>query len=263
MREQIFVEVHQARTSPDEPSYFKWQDSMPPLVVALRSYPVSYSHVLEWFEKENTSIVMNRYTSYNINGMNKREADLVKKVIMEMWYHTAETLSIPEDKHINSETSPDRQTTDGRQLHSQGFRKPYEFIHELSKFLNLRHVYLAHHEFLFGLGDHSTLIPAWYCLSTEFPYWLQGCKNLSTVEVAFPRTFWFGNPEATCNYELLPRVVKCIAKKLGVEGKPLEDEDITMLGQDVPNFRGRKDRVWRWELPKAKPWIGVKSSALL
>lgn len=51
IREQIFKDVNQR--SPRGLNYFWWNGTMAPLIVALRSQPISYQHILQWFAKEN------------------------------------------------------------------------------------------------------------------------------------------------------------------------------------------------------------------
>jgi hypothetical protein len=45
---------------------------MPPLMVALRTLPASYEHVLEWLKKYSHSIFMYGWHSYSLEDMDER-----------------------------------------------------------------------------------------------------------------------------------------------------------------------------------------------
>lgn len=51
IREEIFKNVNEQ--SVRGLNYFWWDGVMSPLIIALRSQPFSYQHVLQWFAKEN------------------------------------------------------------------------------------------------------------------------------------------------------------------------------------------------------------------
>jgi hypothetical protein len=66
------------RPCPKERTYFRWGDSMPPLVVALRSLPVSYYHAIEHFARVNGELDLS--FGCNIASMTKSELVVITSV---------------------------------------------------------------------------------------------------------------------------------------------------------------------------------------
>ena len=65
-------------------SYFKWNGSVPALVVALRSLPLSYEHVLQRFANYSSAIEINEWTSFNLSDMSQKELNVIVKAEMEL-----------------------------------------------------------------------------------------------------------------------------------------------------------------------------------
>lgn len=65
-------------------SYFKWNGSVPALVLALRSLPLSYEHVLQRFANYSSAIEINEWTSFDLSDMSQKELDVVVKAEMEL-----------------------------------------------------------------------------------------------------------------------------------------------------------------------------------
>ncbi|KUJ09372.1 uncharacterized protein LY89DRAFT_676169 [Mollisia scopiformis] len=86
LRGQIFKELNSERSGNNGSPYFKWQGSMPALIVALRTSQLSYSHVLEWFEKTNSFIVMDSSSSHDLGDLTTREVGLIKEVFVDIRY---------------------------------------------------------------------------------------------------------------------------------------------------------------------------------
>jgi hypothetical protein len=81
IRDKIFDNLE------DEPlyeSYFKGNGSVPALVVALRSLPLSYEHFLQRFAENSSAIVINEWTSFDLSDMSQKELDTIVKAEMEL-----------------------------------------------------------------------------------------------------------------------------------------------------------------------------------
>lgn len=77
LRDQIFGILDE---TPDFTSYFRWRGSIPSLVIVLRPSSISYSHVLQWWRKCNSSLYLVREFGYSIEIMNECEAEVIKEV---------------------------------------------------------------------------------------------------------------------------------------------------------------------------------------
>lgn len=88
IREQIFDEVgkQQGAYGPGN-GYFCYRGEMPELVIALRSLPKSHAHILQWFAKMNTSILLKpRYPSPGRadTELNKEELAIIGRAVIEL-----------------------------------------------------------------------------------------------------------------------------------------------------------------------------------
>ena len=57
---------------------------MPALVVALRSLPLSYEHVLQRFANYSSAIENNDWTSFDLSDMSQKELNVIVKAEMEL-----------------------------------------------------------------------------------------------------------------------------------------------------------------------------------
>jgi hypothetical protein len=82
--ELIYVCISQTHPNPaPKPRpYFRWSDSMPPLVVALRSLPVSYGHAIQHFARVNWQLDLG--FGCNIASMTKSELGVITFVRFEV-----------------------------------------------------------------------------------------------------------------------------------------------------------------------------------
>jgi hypothetical protein len=81
LREMIFVEV--SKLDPDlciheSDYYFRRGLWMPPLVVALRDQPKSYSHVMEWYRQANSHLVYHVLDYSDLGGMTRTELEVIQ-----------------------------------------------------------------------------------------------------------------------------------------------------------------------------------------
>jgi hypothetical protein len=74
----VCISQTQPNPAPKPRTYFRWSDSMPPLVVALRSLPVSYSHVVQHFARMNGELDLG--SGCNIASMTKSELGVITTV---------------------------------------------------------------------------------------------------------------------------------------------------------------------------------------
>ena len=88
IRDQIFAEVDSSLGGPPnwliDSYYFEWNGSMPPLVVALRTLKLSYQHVMQWFSKHNSLLVMHEGVGFDISDMTNIELERISSVSMEL-----------------------------------------------------------------------------------------------------------------------------------------------------------------------------------
>jgi hypothetical protein len=85
IRDHIFDMVDRdAEDLSCSPSYFKWQGSLPPLVVALRPLPVSYRHVLQRFAIHNSEITLCPSNGYDLSAMAQPEMDIIESINLQL-----------------------------------------------------------------------------------------------------------------------------------------------------------------------------------
>ena len=88
IRDQIFAEVDSSLGGPPDwlidLYYFEWNGSIPPLVVALRTLKLSYQHVMQWFSKHNSLLVMHEGVGFDISDMTNIELERISSVSMEL-----------------------------------------------------------------------------------------------------------------------------------------------------------------------------------
>ncbi|KAE8454585.1 hypothetical protein EG329_000208 [Mollisiaceae sp. DMI_Dod_QoI] len=205
IRDQIFSEVNKCLGYP----YFHWDTSMPQLVVALRTLPKSYEHVLQWFAKQNSRVFLcPRYPSpsYTILDMSKVELSVIK------------TMAIDLSKLVgNASYRPDEKPT----FFTKHFLDMTN-LHSIELFFDLRNE--VH------VSDQEDFI-------TQFPFWLQGCKRLSEVRVEIP-TYGLNNP---WRRNLIEGIVKRIFRKTSVLGQLVE-----MVRYGF-NYESGEAELWSWK----------------
>jgi hypothetical protein len=65
-------------------SYFKRNGSVPAFVVALRSLPLFYEHVLQTFASHSSTIQINEWNKFNLSDLSQKELDIIVKAEMEL-----------------------------------------------------------------------------------------------------------------------------------------------------------------------------------
>lgn len=68
-------------------SYFTWQ-GMPPIVVALRQFPDSYSQLLGLLERDNNPLIMESPSHCNLQGMTDTETLNIQEIKLILRYST-------------------------------------------------------------------------------------------------------------------------------------------------------------------------------
>ncbi|KAF8858831.1 hypothetical protein BDZ45DRAFT_743048 [Acephala macrosclerotiorum] len=212
LREQTFQLVDQFM-EPGKPSYFKWQGSIPPLIVALKGYPVSMTIFCNNSERKAPRLSWTlRHHMILVIGVceNVRDQDN-----LDLWHHPK-------------------------------FKKLTTFIQQFLKLKNLREVHLTLSSKKSpysqtrgpsrGFEDYDDA----YHFITELPFGLQGCKKLSTVEVVITRNDM--EHYKTEVERLSQAVVKRVSKKFGIESQYLRG--IGFYNHFLYHWRAD---VWRWE----------------
>lgn len=116
------------------------------------------------------------------------------------------------------------------------FLKPTIFTQEFKLLPDLREVHLNLYHQLVGPTEHTC------AFVTEWPFWLQGCPQLSTVVVAIPKRVptWHRSHHGNLLIrKLLKAVVKRVSNKLGVQGVDVSEKC-------SGNF-GLYCEIWQWE----------------
>ncbi|KAF8859136.1 hypothetical protein BDZ45DRAFT_366364 [Acephala macrosclerotiorum] len=142
-----------------KPQYFKWNRTMPALVVALRKLPVSYDHILKWFQRQSQTLEL-AIDKYRSKSMKSAELNMISSL----------TIGPPRtDKELT------------RPLESGLINR---FTKHFSEAINIRHVELLN---MLGFSEpaHPTDVVHFI---TEFSFWLQAFKQLQSVTVAIPFT---------------------------------------------------------------------------
>ncbi|KUJ09373.1 uncharacterized protein LY89DRAFT_788250 [Mollisia scopiformis] len=228
LRAQVFQEVDRQYLQSKQVSYFKWRLSMPAIVIALRQRPISYYHALQWFAKENTPLIFDLGISCALGDMNDEEAAVITTISMEM------------SKPLCKNTVRYNKTV----WPKSRLQKPVAFTQQFLRLENLREVRLNVGD---EMSDSAGFPTSNRAFITEWPFWLEGCKKLSIVEVTVTIKDRSQDELAQLAWRQTERVmvslVKQISKKLGIEGKKV-DMDVRNRLHYISESEGS---VWRWE----------------
>ncbi|KAF8858832.1 hypothetical protein BDZ45DRAFT_743049 [Acephala macrosclerotiorum] len=204
---------------------FRNDKEVPALVVALREFPISYDHVLQWFERESSSLIIGSWNAWALSSMSDMEALCIKKVMMELSGNIDDVYENYED--------------DGWTF--SRFRKPTEFSQRFLRMENLREVHLTMDN---ACHSHTTtgIYRGLQNFSSQWPYWLEGCTKLSRVELALNLNVWrsYEIDNAKCD-RVFQAILNRIAKKIGVKGKAV-NMDLTSHA-----YYDQHAQVWCWE----------------
>ncbi|KAE8454581.1 hypothetical protein EG329_000204 [Mollisiaceae sp. DMI_Dod_QoI] len=195
---------------------------MPALVVALRPLPVSYQHVLQRFQRANRNLHQNNWSGFGLEGMNEAEKASL----------TSLSLTLGQSFHTS------RQSPEEGLIDLDKFEKPDWFTEPFLAATNVTEVRIS-----LGMlpGDDGTFPPKErLAFITEFPFWLQGFKNLKRLKVEIPIVLDVLNRRR--REQNLNNLVDKIARKIGVRGR---------IGQSPVLLRGiTAYEIWIWETRK-------------
>ncbi|KAF8858815.1 hypothetical protein BDZ45DRAFT_802213 [Acephala macrosclerotiorum] len=215
IRELIFAELDNNGKRDNGRSYFRWnyngRGEIPPLVVALRSFPSSHDHALQWFRKCNFDgfLMMDSKTGYDLGTANLEELSVFTSIQI--------TLETP-----NCITNPDYISTRDRNFGSRDdlITRPLEKVTKFAgQFLhahNIKRVYLSLNDWFIHPQDLVYFI-------TEFPLWLQGFRYVKSVSLYVPRIPNLVSDDL--RREVLVALLNKIDEKIGVMGEHYTPED--------------------------------------
>lgn len=252
LREQIFhlIDQEHMSISPRNVSYFKWTGTMPALIVALRDRKEAYNHVLEVFEKHNSSIVLDPSTSYSLSSITDEEALKIQKAFIQLRYKFP---SLP--LWLKSETDFELSGISGhtRKPHYYAkhntswtasrttFHRPIQFTQQFLRLRNLREVHLSLSNHIRLQGSRTVPADDFHRFIVEWPFWLQGCTQLSRLEVAITLAPFSRSSSFETYNQLLTHITGRVSKRLGIEAKRI-DMDLQHHFHYHPEAQ-----VWRWE----------------